>query len=333
MSINIGEINKLIELERATGRDIVFVDASGLKDTGCFRKFYWSCVKGFRIADGADVYDLKIEYGTAFHKFLELWYRGVAFDEATKAAQVYYDKILVATPWALQSEYEFRSMTHLIKSIEAYAKQYPREYDGLKAQATEQKFCFPFWKNDRITIMLCGTIDFVGTYHDIPVICDHKTTASYVTKNYFDQYELGIQTMFYSWIWNYLNKDKEKFRGAVVNGIFVKKPTDKAAKLGQFDGVKFERSRLFEYTDAQMRFFSTWMNSKMHLIQHYLSAPLENQPAFFESNYDLTFCKTPFGQCKFYNVCKSPPSAQQSILKNMFQPSTYMPLLFGGAGE
>lgn len=332
--MNILELNKLLEEERKSGRRVIFLDASGLKDTGCFRKFFWSCIKGYKPKDEAlsTGYDLKIEYGTAFHRFLEHWYKGVKLDEAVQKAAVYYDKILSAT--SVNDEYEFRTMTHLLQSIKQYAEYYPKENDGLRAEYTEQKFAFPYWRNDKYTIMLCGTIDLVGTYHGIPCVADHKTTASYITKSYFEQYELGIQTMFYVWIHKYLYKTTN-FKAAVINGIFVKKPTETARKKNLFDGVKFERSKPFEYSQEQMDgFFVPWLTRKIETITARLSNCLEPFVVdLFTNDYDLTFCKTPFGMCKYWNICKAPVSVQQMILSNGYVETQYSPLSFGGGGE
>lgn len=328
MALNLAAFNDLIAAEEASGRQIIFIDASSLKDTGCLRKFYWSCIRGYKQAEETRGYDLKMEYGTAYHLFLQHWYLGKSLQDCVSAAAIYYDKILsLVGTVALESEYEFRTMSHLLLALKKYAEYYPRgPQDGLIATATEQKFAFPYWRNDKFTIFLAGTIDLVGSYHGIPVVADHKTTASYIIKNYFDQYELNIQTIFYSWIWNHLNGGEgDKFRAALINGIFIKKPTQIASKKGEFDGVKFERSKPFEYTAEQMTQFKLWFDSKLEIIKGWC-----NGTRFLQDEFELAFCKTPFGLCKFFHVCKSPPSSQQMILNNSFVATRYNPLTFGG---
>lgn len=333
MSLDLQKLNALIALEENSGRKIIFVDASSLKDTGCFRKFYWTSIKGYKPKTENLVYDIKIEYGSAYHKFLENWYKGRPIQDCVESAATYYDKILSHSSIRLDNEYEFRTMAHLLNSIRQYGETYARDFDGLVATAVEQKFAFPFWRNDKVTIFLAGTIDLIGTYHGIPIIADHKTTASYVVKNYFEPYELGIQPMFYSWVWNHLNNEGDKFRSVLINGIFIKKPTQKATSNGQFDGVKFERSKPLDYSVEQMKMFETWFNNKLGHIKsifNYEDISLMSVEEEFETDFDLAFCKTPFGLCKFFNVCKAPPSTQKLILNHNFVETKYNPLAFGG---
>jgi len=328
--MNLLLIKDLIAKIEAGGQQVLFIDASSLKELSCYRRFYWNTIEGYRTPHES-MPNLKIEYGTAYHRYLENWYSGQPHEVSRTAATTYYQSILEKNPYALESDYEFRTIDHLIKSIDYYAEIYPRNVDSLKADAVEQKFAFPFWQNKHYVIMLCGTIDLRGTYCGIPIITDHKTSSANASKqalidNFFLEYEMSIQTMFYSWVHNRLmGWPADKFIDVMINGIFIKSTTKKAREADMFDGVKLARSKPISYSQEQMQNFEQWLKRQLDYIALNLDAGLD-----MSKDYNLAACKGAFGLCKYFHVCKQPSAIQQMLLKSSFNREKYSPLQFGG---
>ena len=180
--------------------------------------------------------------------------------------------------------------------------------------------------------MFTGTIDLVGTFCGVDILCDHKTSSprtqtSASIEAFFHEYNMGIQTMFYSWVHNRLNQwPKDKFINVLINGIFTKKTTVAASKQGLFDGVKFQRSKIISYNEEQINFFEGWLLQKVQRIISYLDNPALDM----SSEYELSACKGPFSLCKYFSVCQSPTSLQEQVLKAKFSVAQYNPLTFGG---
>src|SRR5438067_11101394 len=92
------------------GRQIIYIDASSLKDSGCLRKFYWSIVKGWQPIK--ERLDYKIAYGSAFHLFSESWYRGETLKNSVLKAVNYYSPFVEnGLP-----DMEFRTVDHLYRT-------------------------------------------------------------------------------------------------------------------------------------------------------------------------------------------------------------------------
>ena len=306
------------------GRKIIYVDASALKDIACLRKFYWSTIEGWQLS--RESRDIKMAYGTAFHLALQTLY-SKGRDSIKEAMQGAIDYL---NPYIeFIGEDEFRTPSHLIQSVKSYYDRYFKEdgHDGLVAidpTAVELKWNFPYWQNDQYVIILCGTIDLIAKYFGVRTIVDHKTTASWKPESYFSGYQMDIQTMFYTWMDNHINNRGDIYLPVMINGIFIKKPTQKAAKEGLWDGVTFERSQSFEYTASQMKQFDKWLKAKLNLIIYYLT-----NAETMESIFELSFCRTPYGLCKYFNVCSAANTdLQKEILSRsgQFENVHYNPL-------
>lgn len=310
------------------GRQIIYIDASALKDFACRRKFYWNTIVGWKAKTNWGA-DYRMEYGTAFHKFLEDYYSNKPVTNAIDRALKHYEPVNKCVPAD-----DYRDLFHLEMSVTNYVKTQPREHDNLKANKgftgeylTEQKFSIPYKIiNDKYVIVLCGTIDLIGMYNGIPCIADHKTTSGN-PRNYFDEYELGIQPMFYCYIDKLVNKRNDVLP-FLINGIFLKKQTDKVITKGGWDGALVQRSNLMFFSKDQMSMFEEWLGSCIAQIVTSLQATssfsMENDP-------ELSACKTPYGLCKYFKVCKMGDNVEHRnmILNSFYERKHYNPLLFG----
>src|SRR5438552_521634 len=98
---------------------ILFVDASLLNQSDCWRKIYYQLILGRVPKDSVE--DFKMAYGTAFHKFLSARFNGKSFKECLAVAEGYYSPFNDNLP-----EGEFRTLSHLIKSCRAYVETYDK---------------------------------------------------------------------------------------------------------------------------------------------------------------------------------------------------------------
>lgn len=305
----------------------IYFDASALKDSSCFRKIYWTVVKGYKTEK--KIINYPIAYGNACHKFAERHYCGVDLAENLELTRKYYEPYHDSIQYS--EETEFRTLKHLNNVCKKYAQTFPTEHDCIQVvrinevPLVEQQFAFPVWKSEdgKIEVILCGTIDMVADYQGTRVFIDHKTTTSWYKEGYFKQYQMNVQMQLYSWA---LKKilGTSYYLSCVVNGWFIKKPTDKSEKMGVFDGVKFERSNIIDYSEEQMAQFEGWLSYKLGSILAFFK---ENKLEEMSKHLDYTACNN-YGLCKFFDVCRLKPSVQEDVLNSKFTTIPYEPLKF-----
>lgn len=292
----------------------IHLDASALKESSCPLRLQRIILHGLQ-KEGQVYY--KLAYGTAFHKFLQNWYCNKPLEECLEIATDYYLPFLQQ----LQEE-DFHTLSHLRASLQHYAKIYPRESDGIVPMGVEEKFSWPCREGSWYRIVLSGTVDLPATFHGIKCIIDHKTSGTYQIESYFKEYSLSIQGMFYV-LMDKVITGRDYYLPLVINGLFLKKPTIAATKLGQWDGVKLQRSNIIEYSPAQMEFFKDWLEKKINEIVLLLeSFGNEDWP------YELSACQQKFGLCKFFDLCATDKEFRAMKIKNSFVKSHYNPLQF-----
>lgn len=324
------------------GKKLFLIDASLLKVSDCDYQVHLTHNEGL-----TSIYDTyKMDYGTAFHKFLAGYYSGKPIAECMQQAVDYY------LPKTLQlPESEFRTVTHLIKSMGAYADYYGNGGDliqtkwielknGTKEPLVEIPFAVPFKVTDYCEVILTGTQDLECTFAGVEdVIVDHKSTAVQVYKadDYLASYDTDIQGKFYSWI-NKTYRGLAHYQPVVINGIFISKEreerdTTKARKLlskshtakqSSFIGVEFRRSPSpIYFSDDSMARFEQWVFRRVDRI---LGNYIDNR---WEENY--TRCDTKFGSCPFAKLCKLDRKERDQLVSgvpNGFKRRVYNPLEF-----
>ena len=308
----------------------IFFDASALKNASCFRHFWRSVVQGYK-SKGKEARGHAMAYGSGIHKFLEVLYKGGTKRDGLQVALDYY------TPWDKTlnlTNFEFRTASNLLKVCNKYHRVFLSndkldftpltDKDGKKL--VEYKFSVKIWENDTYILYLAGTIDLICEYEGYTnLIVDHKSTSVREDHGkFFSQYDWDIQPMLYSKVWREAN-GLDNYPPVLINGIFVKKPTKKAEEAGgMFDGVEFDRSGVIEYDDDRMSKFTDWLNKRVKSIIYYLENPLLNPL----DNYEMAACKSIYGTCPFFGVCKLPEEYQASALEQEFEIIKYNPLKF-----
>jgi hypothetical protein len=331
----------------STKKQIIYLDASTLKSSACMKYLYLHNIKGLKSrATGKN--DFKMHYGTAVHAAL-----GSPFNEVTgphkhgyysgesirscleKALNLYrpYEEDALMSKWS-----SWQHSEHLRQTLTLYFELNHLGADGIeplkdsKGNAIlEQKFAIPVWSNDNYEIALSGIIDMRCLYFGQHVIMDHKThgvtffDGADPVKKFFNQYKMDVQTMFYVWIDKMANK-RQDYLPIVINGIFLKKPTEKALKQRIFDGAIIERSRAIQYDEGQMRRFELWIERKLSTICSHLNSP--NPEESFFADDERSVCSN-YGGCKFFNTCElGDLISQRMSLDTEFDSVEYNPLLW-----
>ena len=142
----------------------------------------------------------KMEYGTAYHKALEEFYSSGDKTAALNRALEHYSNPEIVVP-----ETDWRTSGHLANCLNQYFENYA-EIDGLVVDRhmgeplLEMKFAYPFYTNGTVDVLLCGTIDFLGTYFGENIICDHTSTAVTAIDRYLNAYRMSTQLMAYTMV-------------------------------------------------------------------------------------------------------------------------------------
>lgn len=307
-------MNINLQQDPATGKYILYFDASLYKSSACLRRVYYTLFRGLR-REGKD---FKMEFGTATHRFLQAWYGGRPVEDCLKLATDYYAPIPVP-------DSDFRHIGQLVNVCMGYHKQYGGGADMLKPvspEALECKFAYPLYFTPRVEVLLCGTIDMIGVLNGRKVIVDHKTTSIMGTESYLNSYQLSPQLMVYKLIYQKLFGQTDDI-GCLINGIFI-------SKSGK---TKFERSMIFEYTSKQI-----------HNLEFHVMETVKNIVKGFElllDNPDMkdvgdvafpnayTCCTEQWGMCQFNHIClMDSDDDKESIISNEFVSRTYEPLNF-----
>ncbi len=314
----------------------IFIDASSLKESNCFRRLWYKIYFGYK---NKEEKTHKMAFGNGIHVFLENYYNLVPLRECVDKALNFYKPFNETLE---ESIYEFRTENNLIKICREYSKKFPRKneetilldtgdfqplIDSNNKRMVEYKFAIPIWLNENYELILCGTIDMIAEYLDYPLLLiDHKTTALRESDEFFDNYYFDIQPMLYSKVWKDTHNLKT-YPPVLINGIFVKKPTQKAEKEGFFDGCSIRRGPIIQYNDSQMQEFEYWLDKKLELVTTIL-ASYEDIEQTAKNNFDMASCRSVYGMCEFFNTCKLPREHQQAKLDYAFEKVVYNPLRF-----
>jgi hypothetical protein len=335
-------------------KKIIYVDASSLKsDSLCDRRYLLHIIRGY--TKGSRAANYKAGYGTSWHAFGEKYYALPAKDRSANMKELVNTGLESYKKYEphvdLNNPYEFRTSQHLEKVMYAYHDRYQRgdslvpltydipkipgnvflpetERESTEKSLLEQKFCLPWYEDERIIIYLTGTIDMICDYHGKPIIVDHKTSATQFAKIpfFFEGFDMNIQTQFYVWIFRRLT-GMDHYLPIMINGIFIKTWTKKAQEDNKFDGAQFQRSQLIEYTEEQMAQFEGWLMGKLEWVKRLALDYLDKPQDYAPTNYAA--CGAGFGErCLFYHLCKEAPHLQERVLNSLYSIEQYSPLNF-----
>lgn len=331
-------------MNEPTGKPILYVDASSLKDSSCERRLIYNNYYGYRNQSSAANY--KASYGSAIHRALEYWYgsdRSLAAENqkiAIQKASDYYKPYIKYIP---NSDKEFHTPTHLVKTLEKYFQRYnadAEELEPIKGIITpgllETKFTYPAalldsrLKSPHFELTIAGTVDMIAGYQGGEIFVDHKSTGKMFgyKDTFFEDLYNSVQMKLYTLMLKRLTARVFPF---MINGIFVKKVTQAAEKAKEFDGVNFERFGPRSYTDSQLDEFEGWLilrllSFKNEAEYQHINGGLDHQAPHTLTRPNFAACVSGF-PCPYIKVCSRDKSEQSGILKLMNREA-YNPLTF-----
>lgn len=319
---------------------IIHIDASSLRDSSCFRSFWFTVIGGYR----EQTKFLDTEFGQAVHTFAKEYYLGLAKGEdqmiaerlALKQAKEQLANMLDTYDVINRKKPHLRNPTMLTKACMTVAEYINDDtFSPLIVDdkpLIEMKFSIPWYEDDNIAIMLSGTIDKIGKIQNgCYAIGDWKVTSfNYLRDKTLAAYKLDPQLIFYVFILNELairypdsifQKMLQQGRiGCFIDGVFLTSPSsEKAGNL-----VEVLRSEVFlpKARDLlEVRHHIETVVDKILLYSKINKTPLR------EGIYNGS-CKK-IVPCKYSAVCGSPDEiSEKHILNNNFKQAPYDPLNF-----
>lgn len=201
-----------------------------------------------------------------------------------------------------------RTLEKCLLALMRYFERWPMATDLLQphidhtGKATfEYSFSFPLEDpifprmTDGSPFILCGRMDTLGTYDNLPVWSDEKTTTSmgpswadqWYTRHQFITYGYGLRGLGF------------KARHVVVRGIGIYN-----------DDIQFAETHPIERPDHLLDKFAHELAWTLGQMQAYFSA--KQVPRSFGDA-----CYSYFRQCDFWNVCSTKPAIELPFLRAM----------------
>jgi len=303
---------------------IIRIDASALKESSCLRRFYWNTISGYR----SRVNTNDLEFGSAFHEFVRVMKGDPGnYAAAVKAAQDRYK-----VPMDIKEKKQYMTATYLTNLCISFWQEWVEKDDFETVvkdgkPLVELKFSYPYYADDQVEVLLCGTIDDICKHkHGTYALRDYKTTSVYDSVAYLSGYLLSPQLMFYKMIVDYYGR-------TYPNSLFGELSTKNIACF--IDGVflsgaskppSFKRSDVFVFNARQMAEFEKLVNQRvMELVAYVKQNVLPDRQGMVNGA-----CQTVYGKCKYFNACiQSDEIGTIAALNKHFIQAEYNPLKFG----
>lgn len=326
---------------------IIRFDASAIKDSACFRKFWLTVVEGYK--EKQTNHDT--HYGTCFHKCAETIERtGGDVNAGVQAAVTCWRD---AEPYLyIKPKKKYLNVGHLTMACNLYGQQ--RQVNSIFTTLeyhknpdtgeplVEQKFSIPVYEDEHYLFLLQGTIDGIGFIKGgCNVIPDWKTTASYEQEEYFEGYKLSPQMLTYFYgLWWYLKHYPDSSISRVLRGkalaVFIFGAFLSAGKI-----VEFGKSPLLWFGEDDVLLFEKKLAELVDLVMDYATMLKDPASPFSLPPPDGMLngaCVSPTGfKCKFFAACAARTSQggggdkmTRHILDSTFKKKEYKPFEFGG---
>lgn len=276
-------------------------------------------------------------YGIAVHKFIDTMYKtGGNFPLARDAAKKSF-----AIPCHSDDKKKWlRDEKHMINVCYLVWEMYivpDASFDVLSiplgdskvGPAVEINFSIPYYKDDAIDVNLCGTIDRVGKYKNgCYAIRDWKTTSSWNTEEYFEEYELSRQLRFYNLACKLMaEKHPDSILGtigatkigAAIDGIFLS---------ANSNDTTFKMSTVFQFSDMAIERFKATLDTKIQELSRAVKIGFFPKEGILNGHCSRPWGENKIGKCKFWHACKNDDSVAEVLLKRDFTRKIYNPLSF-----
>lgn len=304
----------------------ILIDASSLKHTVCFLKFWRTVIEGY----SPKVNSIQIEFGSAVHQFRKVFRVGglPAIAESVNAARDY----LKNTVYSISNKKKLylTDESYLVNVCQAYASKYA--VDNLTTISdpvplVEKKFALPYKTIGDYRFILTGTWDEIATLKGgLNCIVDAKTSSRWDHEEYLREYYLSGQMAFYTLVAKlYAKRFPSSFMGKIASGdlgIIID-----AIFLNGKDSIEFMRSHVFIFKQDTLDEYQTMLNEVIERT----AIQLAECGTYTCRDGLLNGACFPYGQkCHFFNVCIAPDNRCREVtLERDFVKKTYNPLKFG----
>ena len=267
----------------------------------CPQKFYLEYILGLK-PKGEKV---ALTYGTLWHEVMEEWFETQSVDKCVEIIQGN-----IAT-FSIHDQ-KNRTAQRMLEDFAAYILNYQAEDSRSEILALEQGFDLELPNGTRYT----GRMDQVrlNKISRSRGVFDHKTTT-FFTKNYFDNFELGIQLKGYIW---------------ALTQLMPTEPVD-TATLDVYHILKNETKwyrRAFTYRPALI---NEWVSNICHItdqIWNLVDNHLLDPAAWFMNGGQRC---SDYGGCQFVMVHQLPPERKnrERLLSHEFEVRRWDPITHG----
>jgi hypothetical protein len=289
----------------------------------CPRKYYYHMVEGF-VGKGEAVH---LEFGILYHRALETYDRlkadGVSHDEAVVSVvgQVLESTWRDGRPWRAAIDLDpadrasLKCREYLVRTVVWYLDKF--KADPAKTMMTsdgkpmvEMHFQFEIGLKpyqSEYPYSLCGYLDRVVIFNDLPFVMDRKSTTSTLNTQYFSQYDPDNQMTLYT------VASQVAFKNP-VKGVIV----DAAQIAVGFS--RFGRSIVQKTSDQ----IDEWMEDTAYWIKQAESFAVDDRWPMNDKS-----CHK-YGGCPFRNICSSSPVVRPRFLESHFDRHHWNPLELRG---
>lgn len=264
----------------------------------CPRDFKYTILDGWRAKERKQA----LAFGSIWHLLLEAHYKSGGDMNAVNMAFIDHENIVPNLG-------DYRNANRALTDYKAYRKKWNIEKDVRETVGFPNNPMVELSTavmSDTINHEYAGKIDRVIEQEGLGYIEDHKTTSR-LDSNYFSQFENSNQMMGYVWLGNKIVPDL-KIVGVRINVSHVL--TNKTEFHRHI--VTYSPTRLAEWEQNA----GLWMRRIEQSIQ----------TGIFPAHFGDNGCKTVYGKCQFFDVCKSSPSIRQAALEQHFVIDPWDPL-------
>jgi len=309
----------------ASGKKIIRYNASAIKESECQRRTYLTVAGGYT----ERLNNNDVEFGSAFHLFASEMERtnGDSVKSLAAATKYYAEKPMIMKSNKTYLDKKFLQSVCMEWLTFAEGDRFKVLRDSNSQPIVEIKFAYPYYADDEVEVILCGTIDRVGKFDNgIYAFGDYKTTAVYKIEEYLKSYLMSPQMLFYrliirkyaafGGIWEEVNKLPV---GCFIDGLFHKAPP----KTTGGTGIEIVRSDVMVFSDVQLAEFERLLDGNIHTLIRMVKA------GKLPDRYGMLYgsCETKYGNCKYWNACTAPTDLGfQTVMKHSFIQRPYDPL-------
>jgi len=195
--------------------------------------------------------------------------------------------------------------------------------------ATEVTFSIKYYEDDNIIVNICGTIDKIGKFKNgCFAIGDWKTSSTWNTEEYFQQYELSRQLRMYSLALKLMaisNPDSILGRigktnvGCFIDAIFLDKEPN---------ATKFIRSDVFVIKPHDLDAFQLTIDDQIKRLAQAIKTGYLPKEGIINGScikYQQATEKN-FVKCLFWDCCRNPDNVAEALLARNFNRVQFDPL-------